>query len=47
MSKLPSTKTVTYAAGRDWLNVEVGVTGERKDKMRVAGVEDESGAGIE
>jgi hypothetical protein len=46
-SKLPSTKTVTYAAGRDCLKVELGVIGERKERTSFAGFEDEFGDGME
>jgi hypothetical protein len=47
MSKVPSTNTVTYAAGRDCLSVELGVMGERNDSTSFAGFEDELVDGME
>jgi hypothetical protein len=45
--KLPSTYTVTYAAGSDCLMVELGVIGERKESISLAGFEEELGDGME
>ena len=47
ISKLPSTNTVTYAAGSDCLRVDVGVMGERKDRTSLAGFEASCGEGME
>jgi hypothetical protein len=46
-SKLPSTNTVTYAAGSDCLRVEAGVIGERKDRTTFAGFDAPLGDGME
>ncbi len=47
ISKVPSTNTVTYAAGSDCLKVELGVIGERRDKTSIAGFEDALEEGME
>lgn len=48
MGKVPSTCTVMYEAGMDWRKVEVGVTGDRKDSVSLAGLVPfiEGGAGM-
>jgi hypothetical protein len=46
MSKSPSTYILKYDAGRDCLNVEEGVIGDKKDKVKRRASEPEEGAGI-